>query len=146
MSGRSARGPSKNLADWANGHEAPEGHAPVTARGALEAYEYAGIPLKRPGPGVLGAYVPVIYNAFLVFILVLQRRIRNREYIPPFYRQQYFGQWKRWFERRGMEEMLRHFHRFQEGRGVPEDYRDLFGYFAEYCLNNETIPGPEKNE
>jgi len=122
----------------------PPDHEEVESRGLTKQYERAGIVLFQGSSG--RSFVPEKYAMFRRLVLALQRRIRNREYIPPFYRQRYFGQWKRWFERRGMEELLRHFHRFQEGRGVTEDYRDLFGYFAEYCINHETIPGPEKND
>lgn len=118
----------------------PPDHEEVESRDLAKQYERAGIVLFHSSSGRY--FVPEKYAMFRRLVLVLQRRIRTREYIPPFYRQQYFGQWKRWFERRDMEEMLRHFHRFQEGKAVTDDYRDLFGYFVEYCLNDETIPIP----
>lgn len=142
MSGRSAKAPSKNLSDWAD-RRAPEGYAPVLSRGELEAYMHAGIPLKGQVSDHLEAYVPVLYSTFRIFIMVLQRRVRNREYLPHFYRYRHFGQWRRWFEKRSLGEMLRHFYRHQKGERLNgDDYQNLFAYFAEYCLNDETIPGP----
>lgn len=120
----------------------PAGHILVSTPTDLEYYRAAGIPLKGKASNYREAYVPVVYSTFRIFILVLQRRVRRREYLPAFYRYRHFGQWRRWFEMRSTGELLRHFHRHQKGQPVDDDHRDLFAYFAEYCMNDETIPEP----